>query len=110
MGDAWFTGYADELARCLTDARTCAETCEAYLDRIDGKELNETVHVLAAPTAVARVLIELLDDPPHVVLAAVRLCHELSSAAADTLRGPTDVVEALRAVSQSSAALLEAAR
>jgi hypothetical protein len=111
LGEAWFTGYADELARCLLDARNCAETCEAYLARLnDGEgELRRVVGVLAAPAAVSRVLMELIDQPPQLVLAAARLCRELASSAADELGGPVDVVEALRAVSESAGDLVEAA-
>jgi hypothetical protein len=110
MGDAWFTGYADELARCLSDARACAEICEAYLRTVDDRDAEATVRTLAAPTAVARVLIELIDQPPQLVLAAVRLCRDLTASAAETLGGPPDVVSALRAASVSAAALLDAAR
>jgi len=110
MGDAWFTGYADELARVLNAARDCAETCESFLSSIDGSELNDKVHVLAAPAAVSRVLIELIDHPPQLVLAAVRLCRDLTSAAADALDGPANVVSSLRAVADSASDLLDAAR
>jgi len=30
--DAWFTGLADELARCLVDAEICADACERLLE------------------------------------------------------------------------------
>ena len=111
MGEAWFTGCADELARCLVAARTCAETCEEYIDdaALDGDELRRVVHILAAPAAVSRVLIDLIDHPPPLVLAAVRLCRDLTASAADELQSPPNVVAALRAVSASAAELLEAA-
>jgi hypothetical protein len=108
MDDAWFTECADELARCLVDARACAEACERFL-ATDGARVDD-VRALAAPAAVSRVLIELLDHPPELVLAAVRLCHELTVTAAGEGRAPDDVVIALRAVADSSAALLEACR
>ena len=112
MGDAWFTGYADELARCLVDARDCAEACEAYLSRLDGPEgeLRRAAHVLAAPAAVSRVLIDLIDQPPQLVLAAARLCRDLAATAGDKLDGgPPEVVAALRAAAESAGALVDAA-
>jgi hypothetical protein len=112
MGEAWFTAYADELARCLVDARDCAETCEAYLERVrdesDGERLAEAVDVLAAPAAVARVLIDLIDQPPQLVLAAARLCREAATTAAAELDAP-EVVAALERVAESAGELLEAA-
>lgn len=104
MGDAWFTGVPDELARLLIDARACADLCEAYL-----KTHPEALHVLAAPVAVAQVLVELIDHPPELVLAAVRLCHELAAAAAEELSGAAGIAASLRTLVGSAAALLEAA-
>jgi hypothetical protein len=111
LGEAWFTGFADELSRCLVDAEKCADTCEAYIDdaTLDGEELRRAVHILAAPAAISRVLIDLIDHPPPLVLAAVRLCRDLTATAADELQGPPNVVDALRTASASAAALLEAA-
>jgi hypothetical protein len=106
MDDAWFTECADELARCLVDARRCAEACERFL-ATDAAGVDD-VRALAAPAAVSRVLIELLDHPPQLVLAAVRLCRELTATAAGEAHAPADVVTALRAAADSSAALLEA--
>jgi hypothetical protein len=111
MDDTWFKGCADELARCLVDARAAAEACEAYLNAAgrDPDELLHAVDALAAPAAVARVLIELIDQPPQLVLAAVRLCRDLAAAAADHDHTPLEVVAALRTAAQSCAALLESA-
>jgi hypothetical protein len=111
VGEAWFTGYADELARCLVDAEHCAEACEAYLRSLrNGEgEFRRVVHVLAAPAAVSRVLIDLIDHPPELVLAAARLCRDLTAGAADQLDGPAAVVQALRTVSESAGDLVEAA-
>jgi hypothetical protein len=106
--DAWFTELADEVARCLVDARACADACEAYLAGDAARP--EDIRTLAAPAAVSRVLIELIDHPPELVLAAVRLCHDLTAAAARDAAAPAEVVDALRAVASSSADLLEAAR
>jgi hypothetical protein len=96
MGEAWFTEVADELARCLVDAENCALVCEGYLERLDADdgELRGAIDVLAAPAAVSRVLIELIDQPPQLVLAAARLCRELAATAADRLEAPQEVVTA----------------
>jgi hypothetical protein len=106
MEDVWFTECADELARRLLDARTCAEECERFLAS-DAARVGD-VRTLAAPAAVSRVLIELIDHPPQLVLAAVRLCRELTTTAAEEVGAPEEVLAALRAVAASSAALLEA--
>jgi hypothetical protein len=104
MVDVWFTGVPDELAQLLVDARACAEACEAYL-AVD----PDALHILAAPVAVSQVLVELIDHPPEIVLAAVRLCRELAAAAAAALDAEPDVAAALRRVAASASALLEAA-
>jgi hypothetical protein len=111
MGDTWFTGFSDELARCLTDAENCAETCERYLALIarDEHDMQQIVDVLAAPAAVARVLIELIDHPPQLVLAAVRLCRDLAAEAAGAVGVPAEVAASLRTLAVSAADLLEAA-
>jgi hypothetical protein len=112
MGDAWFTECADELARCLVDARDCAEACERLLEELragdDAGGLARAIDALAAPAAVSRVLIDLIDQPPQLVLAAARLCRETASAAAAEVDEP-EVAEALRRVAGSAGALLEAA-
>jgi hypothetical protein len=107
----WFSGFPDELARCLVDARTCADVCEAHLNdgALGSDELRRAVHALAAPAAISRLLMELIDQPVQVVLAAVRLCHDLTGTAAADRELPDDVTAALRAVSASAAALLDAA-
>src|SRR3954447_13984949 len=111
MGEAWFTEYADELARCLVDAENCAVVCEAYLEGLDGSEAERrrAIDVLAAPAAVSRILIELIEQPPQLVVAAARLCRELASTAAAGLDGPEEVVTALRAAAGSAGALVDAA-
>jgi hypothetical protein len=106
MDDAWFTECADELAQCLVDAERCAEACERFLAG-DAARVDD-VRALAAPAAISRVLIELIDQPPQLVLAAVHMCRELTAAAAGEVHAPADVVSALHAVAGSSAALLEA--
>jgi hypothetical protein len=89
MEEAWFTGFADELARCLLDAERCAEVCESLLQTVQrgaDRELQQQVlDILVAPAAVARILIELIEHPRHLVLAACRLCRESAAAAADQL-------------------------
>jgi hypothetical protein len=105
MGDTWFTDYPDELARLLIDAKACADACEAHL-----ATAPEAIDVLAAPAAVAQVLNELIDQPPQVVFAAVRLCRDLSLAAARQLDGPPELAEALARAAESASALLDAVR
>jgi hypothetical protein len=104
MGETWFTGYPDELARLLIDARSCADACEAHL-----AASPEAIDVLAAPAAVSQVLIDLIDQPPELVLAAVRLCRDLSLSAASRLGDATEVVASLVRVAESATALLDAA-
>jgi hypothetical protein len=108
MGDAWFTSCDDELARVLADARDCAEACERYLGTADAARLDADMRTLAPPAAVSRVLIDLIDQPAELVLAVVRLCRDLTFAAAEQLAGPPEVVAALRTVAGSAAALLDA--
>ena len=52
---------------------------------------------------------DLLDRPPELVLAAVRLCRELTAAAAAEPELPADVAAALRATAESADALLRSA-
>ena len=106
MDDAWFTECADELARCLVDARACAGACEQFL--ASAAAGADDLRRLAAAAAVSRVLIDLIDHPPQLVLAAVHLCRELTASAAAEARVPADVAIALHAIADSSAALLEA--
>jgi hypothetical protein len=116
MDEAWFTGFADELAQCLLDAERCAETCETLLETVqqsgDAELQKLVVDVLIAPAAVARVLIELIDQPPNLVLAACRLCREAASTAAEQLAAlgtrldSADTVAALRASAGSCERLL----
>ena len=104
MTNAWFSGVPDELARLLVDARACADSCESYL-----ASHPDAIHVLAAPVAVAQVLYELIDHPPELVLAAVRLCRELAIGAVRQLDDDAhEVVAALLSVAASAEALLEA--
>jgi hypothetical protein len=56
------------------------------------------------------VLIDLIDQPPQIVLSAVRLCRELASAAANEKGLPPDVTTALQRLAASTSALLETAR
>jgi hypothetical protein len=117
--EAWFTGFADELARCLLDAERCADACEALLENARAHASAEIQRVvgeaLVAPAAVARVLIELIDHPPRLVLAACRLCHESAAEAADRLEQVdreldcSRAIAALRRASSSCGSLLDAA-
>jgi hypothetical protein len=117
MDDAWFTGVADELARCLVDARRCADACESYLESLreadDLATQRAVVSALLVPAAVARVLIDLIDHPPELVLSATRLCRDSAETAAlqiGSLDGAEAMVvtAALRAAADSCARLLEA--
>jgi hypothetical protein len=116
MDEAWFTDYAEELAQCLLDAERCAEACEALLEQVqqgDDAELQKLlVDALIAPAAVARVLIELIEQPPNLVLAACRLCRDVASTAAEQLEGlgphldSVATIAALRAAAGSCEHLL----
>jgi hypothetical protein len=110
MESAWFNTLADELARCLTDAEACADACEALLEAVRDGADEETRRVvlaaLVAPAAIARVLIDLIDQPAQLVLAACRLCHESSTAAIgqlEALDGQVDSAAALQALRASAA-------
>jgi hypothetical protein len=119
MDEAWFSGFTDELAQCLLDAERCAEACEASLEAVretDDAELQAiVVHALVAPAAIARVLIELIDQPPHLVLAACRLCCDVATTAAEQLAAlgtqidGADTIAALRASAASCVRLLDVA-
>ena len=89
MDEAWFTGLAEELAQCLLDAERCAEVCETLLETVqqsgDAELRKIVVDAVVAPAAVARVLIDLIDQPPSLVLAACRLCREVATTAAEQL-------------------------
>ena len=100
----WFSGVAEELARCVTDAQASAAACEALLEstrNANDDDAKRVVHALVAPAAIARVLIELIDQPPELVLAACRLCRDSASQAVGEL-------EALDLDSSTAEALLRA--
>jgi hypothetical protein len=119
MDEAWFTGFAEELAQCLLDAERCAAACEALLEQVqrgDDVELQKIViDALVAPAAVARVLIELIEQPPNLVLAACRLCRDVAAQAAEQLAAigtrldTADAIAALRATAASCGKLLDVA-
>jgi hypothetical protein len=119
MDEAWFTGFADELAQCLLDAERCAEACEALLEQVqqgtDAELQQRVLDILVAPAAVARILIELIEHPAHLVLAACRLCRESASAAVVELEAlgsqldSADAIAALRASAGSCEQLLDVA-
>src|ERR1700704_3235781 len=120
MDEAWFTGFADELAQCLLDAERCADTCEGLLEQVqrgaDAALQQRVLEILVAPAAVARILIELIEHPAHLVLAACRLCRESASAAADQLEAlgarldSAAAIAALRTSAGSCERLLDVAR
>jgi hypothetical protein len=119
MEGTWFTDLADELARCLTDAAACADACEGLLEAVreggDAELQRAAVDALVAPAAIARVLIDLIDHPPELVLAACRLCRDSARAALTELERLGDrldlseVLPALGTAATSCELLLEAA-
>jgi hypothetical protein len=119
MAEAWFTSVADELAEALLDARECAAACEALLEaargKLDGESERRLLAALVAPAAIARVMIELIDRPPTLLLAAARVCREASARGNEELERlelPLDtarVSKGLAAASESCRRLLEAA-
>ena len=119
MDEPWFTGFAEELAQCLLDAERCAEACESLLEQVqqgDDAELQKIlVDALVAPAAVARVLIELIEQPPNLALAACRLCRDIASQAAEQLAAlgtrldAVDALATLRASAASCGKLLDVA-
>ncbi len=117
MEDNWFSEYAEELGRCLEDARACAEACEHLLESLDDDEDHRVkrtvVRTVLGPAAVSRVLIDLIDQPMEIVLAAARLCSDTGRDAAEVLQGLDDgrtqeAVAALQACAASCAALVNA--
>jgi hypothetical protein len=118
MDDAWFTEMADELARCLTDARDCAEACETLLAFVapfpDDELRRSVVDAVVGPAAVSRVLFELVDQPRPLVLAAAKLCGETAREAAgklEALHGQLEAhaaIAALRCCAESCELLLSA--
>jgi hypothetical protein len=119
MGETWFNGVADELDRCVWDARACAEACEALLESLresTDDESRRLARALVPPAAIARVLVDLIDQPPQLLLAVCRLCHDSARSAIDELEALADHVDgsravpALRASADSCARLLLAAR
>ncbi|MDX6485738.1 MAG: hypothetical protein QOF43_891 [Gaiellaceae bacterium] len=117
MSDAWFTEFAAELARCLVDAESCAQACEQLLERAqasgDAELQRHVVDAVVGVAAIARVLIELIDHPPQLTVAAARLCREAAIAAIARLEALGDRIDtgeaiaALRASEASCARLLD---
>ena len=120
MDDEWFTPLADELAQCLLDARACATACEELLaeaqERLDPDAQRRLLSAVVAAAAVSRVLVEALNRPRQLVLAAAEVCRDTTLQAAETLQElalPLDsaaAIEALRRTSASAGAFVEAAR
>jgi len=113
MGDAWFSGVADELGRCLADAESCAVACEQLLESLRGGEdaelqrrVSETVLV---PAGVARTFVELIDEPQYV-LAAARLFRTTALQAVAMLDelDAAEAAAALRTAAASCQRLLDA--
>ncbi|HET7567760.1 MAG TPA: hypothetical protein VFJ91_07210 [Gaiellaceae bacterium] len=119
MDEAWFTQCADELAEALIAARESAAACEALLEQARGRLGPEAerrlLATVAAPAAIARVLMDIMDRPPALVLACAQACHDASLTACRQLDAnelPLDAAPAIAALSASAAAcrrLLDAA-
>ena len=120
MSEAWFTGLADELGQAIVDARECASACERLLDAAEGLLGREQEHALlaaiVAPASISRILVDLIDRPATIVLAAAHVCRETSLQAVEELERlelPLDTAEALaalRTAAVSCGRLLESAR
>ena len=114
MDGAWFSGVADELARCLADAERCAGACERLLESLRGSDdagLQRRVHdAVLVPAGIARTFVDLIDEPEHV-LAAARLFRETALQAVGALDPihAREAVAALRTAAASCRALLDAA-
>jgi hypothetical protein len=118
MEKTWLRVVADELARCVTDAQACADACEALLESVRGAaddDAQRVIRALVAPAAIARVLVDLIEQPPELVLAACKLCRDSADdaiARLEALDGRIDassVVPALRASAASCGRLIDAA-
>lgn len=119
MGDAWFTECADELAETLIAAREAATACEELLEQARGRFGAEAerrlLATVAPPAAIARVMMDLMDRPPALVLACAQACHDASLTAVAQLGSgelPLDTAAAVAALEGSAAAcrrLLDAA-
>ena len=116
MEQTWFSGVSDELARCVTDAQACAAACETLLASMRDSEDDDWLSVLRTvvpPAAIARVLVDLIDQPPQF-LAACKLFRDSAREAIDRLvpldRAETSaVISALRTSAASCGQLLDAA-
>jgi hypothetical protein len=78
----WLSGLADELAQALVDAAASAMACEELLEAsrglADRDERQRLLRAIVLPAAVSRILVDLIDRPPPLVLVAVRICRETS--------------------------------
>jgi hypothetical protein len=124
MNETWYTEVPDELARCLTDASTCADACERLLETVaaspDHDLRRHLVEAVILPAAVSRVMLDLVDRKSHV-LAAATVCRDTARVAIERLEplaaqvpgdealpGLDGAVEALRACVASCDQLLGA--
>ena len=119
MGDTWFTEFADELAQAMADARECAAACEQLLEEARGqlkpRPERRLLAALVAPVATSKMLVELVDGAPALLLSCTRACRESALHARGELtelRLPLDTTRAdaaLAAVAASCGRLLDAA-
>jgi|GEM_PF-2372296 len=116
--ETWFTDLADELAQVVLDAGECARACEELLEagrREVRPGQQRLLAAIAPPAAVCSVLVDLLDRPPELIIAAAAACRETSLAALDRLDplasplDPSPAAAALGRVAESCGRLLDAA-
>ncbi|HET7571909.1 MAG TPA: hypothetical protein VFJ77_04485, partial [Gaiellaceae bacterium] len=95
----------------------CEELLEAARDRLEREPERRLLAALVAPAAICRIMIELIDRPPALLLAAARVCretslHGIAELERLSLPAPLDGGRArasLAAAAESCGALLEAA-
>ena len=107
--EVWFSGLADALTRTLVDARACATACEELLE--SGRETlavaqqQALLRTIVLPAAISRILVDLGDRPPPLLLAATRVCRETALTALEQLAilaPPLDCTAAAAALSRAA--------
>jgi hypothetical protein len=118
MEEEWFSSLADEVSQALADARASATECEDLLgasrDGLGSGERQRLLAALVAPAAISHLMIDLIDRPPPLLLAAAGICRETSLhalAELEALELPLDTRSAeaaLRRAAESCGRLLDA--
>jgi hypothetical protein len=116
--EAWFSGLADALTQALVDARACASACEELLESgretLAAAQQQLLLRTIVLPAAISRILVDLGDRPPSLLLAAARICRETSLTAVEQLAllalplDCTTATAALRRAADSCGRLLDA--